>query len=250
MSTWHYYNEYGEKIGPVTGGQLYGLAKRGRIHSGTVIETEEGKILPARKVKGLKFVDAPQPSAAPVAANSNPADLPPPPIPTPFMPTGGQTMPQSVSVAGAEESKTSFMVAMIGIVLILAVGGTLIFWIITSPSSSPKAARETLPFVKAEVQTTWSVAFSANGMKIVAVNHDGTARILDAKSRQVLQTFGGDSERVQAAAFSPDGTKLVTINQDTTVRVWDVESGEELRELEENPVTESDEEITRVEDEP
>ena len=59
MSTWHYY-ENGEKI-TVTGGQLKGLAKTGRITPETIVETEDGKKAPARKVKGLTFVTATQP---------------------------------------------------------------------------------------------------------------------------------------------------------------------------------------------
>jgi len=54
MAKWFYYNESGEKI-EVTGGQLKGLAKAGMITPDTVIETEEGKSAPARKVKGLTF---------------------------------------------------------------------------------------------------------------------------------------------------------------------------------------------------
>ena len=58
MAKWFYYNESGEKI-EVTGGQLKGLAKTGRITRDTIVETEEGKSAPARKVKGLTFVEPP-----------------------------------------------------------------------------------------------------------------------------------------------------------------------------------------------
>jgi len=54
MATWHYYNEKGEKI-TVTGGQIKGLAKAGLITPDTIVETEEGKSAPARKVQGLTF---------------------------------------------------------------------------------------------------------------------------------------------------------------------------------------------------
>ena len=59
-STWHYYNEEGEK-NTVTGGQLKWLAKNGRITPETVVETENGKTVPARKVKGLTFIAMAQP---------------------------------------------------------------------------------------------------------------------------------------------------------------------------------------------
>ena len=59
MSKWFYYNESGEKI-EVTGGQLKGLAKAGRITPDTIVETEDGKTAPARKVKGLVFTETAQ----------------------------------------------------------------------------------------------------------------------------------------------------------------------------------------------
>jgi len=56
MATWYYYNESGDKI-EVTGGQLKGLAKAGMITPDTTVETEEGKTVPARKIKGLTFAE-------------------------------------------------------------------------------------------------------------------------------------------------------------------------------------------------
>jgi hypothetical protein len=72
MSNWYYYNEQGEKIA-VTGGQLKGLAKAGMITPGTMIETEDGKKAPARKVKGLTFGVA-SPPTAPKPLPSTPSD--------------------------------------------------------------------------------------------------------------------------------------------------------------------------------
>ena len=57
MPKWFYYNENGDKI-EVTGGQLKGLAKAGMITPNTIVENEEGKTAPARKVKGLTFGEA------------------------------------------------------------------------------------------------------------------------------------------------------------------------------------------------
>ena len=62
MSKWFYYNESGEKI-EVTGGQLKGLAKAGLITPDTIVETEEGKSAPARKIKGLTFSNSAQPES-------------------------------------------------------------------------------------------------------------------------------------------------------------------------------------------
>jgi len=66
MSTWYYYDNDGCKQGPVSGGQLKGLAKAGMITPETMVETEEGKTAPARKVKGLTFGGAIQSQTSPV----------------------------------------------------------------------------------------------------------------------------------------------------------------------------------------
>jgi len=76
MAKWFYYNENNEKI-EVTGGQLKGLAKAGVITPETMIETEDGKTAPARRVKGLTFVETSQletlPPAPPAPAKPRPS---------------------------------------------------------------------------------------------------------------------------------------------------------------------------------
>jgi len=58
MANWHYYNEDGEKVGPVTGRQLKKLATHGIVAPGTVVETEDGRTGLAKNVEGLTFVDS------------------------------------------------------------------------------------------------------------------------------------------------------------------------------------------------
>jgi hypothetical protein len=73
MANWHYYNEQGEKI-TVTGGQLKELAKAGVITRDTIIETEDGRSGPARRMQGLTFGAAVPPEA--------PKPLPSVPVPS------------------------------------------------------------------------------------------------------------------------------------------------------------------------
>ena len=75
MSSWFYYDNDGQKRGPITGGQLKGLAKAGLITPETTVETEGGKTAPARKVKGLTFVEKMQPQA--VSVPTQPATIAP-----------------------------------------------------------------------------------------------------------------------------------------------------------------------------
>jgi len=63
MPTWFYYDNAGQKQGPVTGGQLKSLAQSGHITPETVIETDNGKTAKAGKVQGLMFVETKQPVA-------------------------------------------------------------------------------------------------------------------------------------------------------------------------------------------
>lgn len=55
MDSFYYYGENGQRSGPVNARQLRTLAKTGQIRHETIIETEEGKKCPARKVQGLTF---------------------------------------------------------------------------------------------------------------------------------------------------------------------------------------------------
>ena len=65
MANWYYYDNDGRKQGLVTGGQLKRLAKAGQITPDTIVETEEGRTAPARKVKGLTFGESVQANTPP-----------------------------------------------------------------------------------------------------------------------------------------------------------------------------------------
>ena len=94
MANWYYYDNNGQKQGPVTGGQLKGLANAGMITPETVVETEEGKKAPARKVQGLTFVCPPSdiPSTMPVKVENAP-HVPQPVSPSPFIAVPTQQSP-------------------------------------------------------------------------------------------------------------------------------------------------------------
>jgi len=75
MANWHYYNGSGEKIA-VTGAQLKALALKGIITPDTMVETEEGKTAPARKVKGLTFAETAAPTDSSIDKVSDDAPSP------------------------------------------------------------------------------------------------------------------------------------------------------------------------------
>jgi len=93
ITTWFYYDNNGAKQGPVTDGQLKGLAKAGKITSGTAVENESGKTVPASRVKGLTFGKAMQPQT------SLPAEL------NPFAAVSPVVVPAPTSVSFTTEEQ-------------------------------------------------------------------------------------------------------------------------------------------------
>ena len=79
-------------------------------------------------------------------------------------------------------------------------------------------------------------ALSPDGTRIVTVNSDDTARVLDARSGAELLVIKapasiGVSPVLCTAAFSPDGSRIVTANLDWTARVLDATTGVEILRL-------------------
>jgi WD40 repeat protein len=73
-----------------------------------------------------------------------------------------------------------------------------------------------------------SVAFSADGRRLVSGSADGTVRIWDIGSGAPLLCLKGHRDRVTSVALSADGRCLVTGSWDETVRVWDAASAAPL----------------------
>ncbi|MBS0587449.1 MAG: caspase family protein [Proteobacteria bacterium] len=76
-----------------------------------------------------------------------------------------------------------------------------------------------------------SLAFSADGRRLVSGSFDNTARIWDVTSDQSLYTLSGHRDHIYAVAFSPDGRLVVTGSLDHSLKLWHSTSGKLLNNL-------------------
>ena len=72
-----------------------------------------------------------------------------------------------------------------------------------------------------------AIAYSPDGARLASAGIDGTAKVWDAETGELLLTITGYTGAVNDAAFNPDGSRWGTAGADQTARVWDSQTGEE-----------------------
>ena len=60
MTNWYFYEDDGQRQGAYSDGQLKWLAKNGIVTPDTLVESDEGGVSQAKKVRGLMFMDTTQ----------------------------------------------------------------------------------------------------------------------------------------------------------------------------------------------
>lgn len=105
----------------------------------------------------------------------------------------------------------------------------------TSPVQSDDQARLSAASISRELHghtaAILSLSFSPDSRYLASGSSDGTVRIWDIPSQQVLMMLGPAERPVEAVSFSPDGRSLASSGDNNTLKLWDVESGTELATL-------------------
>lgn len=89
---------------------------------------------------------------------------------------------------------------------------------------------ERLPRLSGHTSVLGSVAYSADGRRVLTASSDGTTRVWDAKTGAMLSVLSRHAGRVNHAAFLSDGS-IVSGGEDRTVRVYRCETCGPVKEL-------------------
>lgn len=81
---------------------------------------------------------------------------------------------------------------------------------------------------------TWGAIFSPDGTLLATADYDHRARIHDASTGKILQTFWGPTEN-DVVTFSPDGSRIATTEDGNTARIWSVATGRQLHTFTAHP---------------
>ncbi|MEX2214803.1 MAG: prenyltransferase/squalene oxidase repeat-containing protein [Phycisphaeraceae bacterium] len=76
-----------------------------------------------------------------------------------------------------------------------------------------------------------SIAFSPDQSMLATASIDGTIKLWDAKTGNLIRTLTGHKSWVNSVAWHKDGNWLVTGSSDGTVRIWDAKTGDVLHDF-------------------
>jgi len=77
--------------------------------------------------------------------------------------------------------------------------------------------------LQGHVSTVYSLAFSRDGRLLASASRDGTARLWNVETGQLVATLKAGKEIARRVIFNPEGT-LLAVGYHTQARVWDVAS--------------------------
>ena len=80
-------------------------------------------------------------------------------------------------------------------------------------------------------------AWSPDSSKALTASSDGTAKVWNAATGELLLTLDGHSMAVRGCAWSPDGSKVLTASDDGTANVWNAATGQKLQSLKRHTIS-------------
>ena len=75
------------------------------------------------------------------------------------------------------------------------------------------------------------MAFSPDGERLASAGGDGTVKIWNSRTGEVIQTLNAHTDSVYSVAFHPDGKHLASAGADRKVKVWDLTTGKAVFSL-------------------
>ena len=72
------------------------------------------------------------------------------------------------------------------------------------------------------------LAFSPDGERLVSASFDGSTRIWEVATGELLAKVDDHDSKVRAVAFTPDGSRFATASNDKTIRIRESRTGETL----------------------
>ena len=82
-----------------------------------------------------------------------------------------------------------------------------------------------------EARVVRNVCYSLDGEYLAAAYWDGTAKLWETATRQLLHNLQGHRNCVHNVAFSPDGKELATASWDGMIKIWDALTGRSVQTL-------------------
>jgi WD40 repeat protein len=75
-------------------------------------------------------------------------------------------------------------------------------------------------------ETVTDLAFTPDGEGLISVDRDGIVNLWDVADRQLVTTFTGPTDGINALAVSADGRTLVVASEDDNVYRWSLDRRE------------------------
>ena len=79
--------------------------------------------------------------------------------------------------------------------------------------------------LEGHTENVHDVAFSPDGKTLASCSQDGTIKLWDPQTRNLMRTLKEKSNNIRSVAFSPDGSMLASGDSGANVRLWNPQTG-------------------------